>query len=185
MAGCSIIASASIFVLFLLIGFSSAKELLVGGKIDAWKITSSEADSLNKWAERSRFQVGDHLVWKYDGKEDSVLEVDKEDYANCSTSNPMKEYNDGTTKVELDRPGAFYFISGAAGHCQKGQKLVVVVMSPRGGRRSAGFSPAPSPAPSAEFEGPAVAPTSGATALKSGLVMALGVLAMSVGCFLM
>ncbi|MED6134385.1 hypothetical protein PIB30_036620 [Stylosanthes scabra] len=181
MAGCSIVASASIFVLFLLIGFSSAKELLVGGKIDAWKIPSSEADSLNKWAESSRFQVGDHLVWKYDGKKDSVLEVDKEDYGNCSTSNPMKEYNDGTTKVELDRPGAFYFISGAKGHCQKGQKLVVVVMSPRGVRRSAGFSPAPS----AEFEGPAVAPSSDAATLKSGLVMALGVLAMSAGCFLM
>ncbi|XP_057738082.1 early nodulin-like protein 15 [Arachis stenosperma] len=185
MAGCSIVSSASIFTLFLLFGFSSAKEHLVGGKIDAWKIPSSEANSLNKWAERSRFQVGDHLVWKYDGRKDSVLEVDKEDYGNCSTLNPMKQYNDGITKVELDRPGAFYFISGAKGHCKKGQKLIVVVMSPRGGRWSAGFSPAPSPAPSGEFEGPAVAPSSDATVLKSGLAMALGVVAMSVGCFLM
>jgi hypothetical protein len=34
---------------------------LVGGKIDSWKVPSSEADSLNRWAEKSRFNVGDHL----------------------------------------------------------------------------------------------------------------------------
>lgn len=54
-------SSASLLFLFLLFGFSAAKELLVGGKIDAWKIPSSESDTLNQWAERSRFRVGDHL----------------------------------------------------------------------------------------------------------------------------
>ncbi|KAE8672060.1 nuclear nucleic acid-binding protein C1D [Hibiscus syriacus] len=51
--------------------------------------------------------------------------------------------------------GPFYFISGAKGHCEQGQKLVVVVLSPR--HSYTGISPAPSPA---EIEGPAVAPTS-------------------------
>ncbi|XP_020208051.1 early nodulin-like protein 3 [Cajanus cajan] len=172
-------SKVSILVVFLLFGFSVAKEILVGGKTDAWKIPSSQSDSLNQWAERSRFQVGDYLVWKYDGGKDSVLEVSREDYVNCSVSKPIKEYSDGTTKVELDRPGAFYFISGAKGHCEKGQKLVVVVLSPRGGGRYTGVtSPAPAPAPSAaEFEGPAIAPTSSATALHGGIVMALGVVA--------
>jgi len=54
-------ASTSLLFFFLLFGFSAAKELLVGGKIDAWKVPSSEADSLNQWAEKSRFKVGDHL----------------------------------------------------------------------------------------------------------------------------
>ncbi|TKY74803.1 Early nodulin protein 1 [Spatholobus suberectus] len=179
MGGCSRTASASLLLLFLLFGFSAAKELLVGGKIDAWKIPSSEADSLNQWAERSRFRVGDHLVWKYESGKDSVLEVTREDYGNCSTSNPINEYSDGNTKVKLERPGPFYFISGAKGHCEKGQKLIVVVMSPR--HRYTAISPAPSPA---ELEGPAVAPTSSATTLQVGLVTALGVLAMYVG-FLM
>jgi len=58
MAACS---RTSLLLLFFLFGFSAAKELLVGGKIDAWKIPSSESDSLNQWAERSRFRVGDHL----------------------------------------------------------------------------------------------------------------------------
>nr|KYP44229.1 Early nodulin-like protein 1 [Cajanus cajan] len=172
-------SASSLFLLFLLFGFSAAKELLVGGKIDAWKIPSSESDSLNQWAEKSRFRVGDHLVWKYESGKDSVLEVTREGYANCNTSNPIKEYSDGNTKVKLERPGAFYFISGAKGHCEKGQKVIVVVMSPR--HTFTAVSPAPSPA---EMEGPAVAPTSSATMLKLGLFSAVGVLAMSLG-FLM
>ncbi|KAI4316407.1 hypothetical protein L6164_024389 [Bauhinia variegata] len=172
MAACS---RASLAFLFLLFGFSVAKEIVVGGKTDAWKIPSSESDSLNQWAERSRFQVGDYLVWKYDGGKDSVLQVSKDDYANCNISNPIKKYDDGNTKVELDRPGAFYFISGANGHCEKGQKFVVVVMTPR--NRHMGISPAPSPA---EFEGPSAAPspTSSATALQGGLMVVGGTLAM-------
>lgn len=111
------------------------------------------------------------LVWKYEGGKDSVLQVSKEDYANCNISSPIGQYTDGNTKVQLDRPGPFYFISGENGHCEKGQKLVVVVLTPRR------ISPAPSPV---EFEGPAVAPTSGATALQGGLMVALlgGVLAL-------
>ncbi|XP_027333371.1 early nodulin-like protein 1 [Abrus precatorius] len=171
MAGFS---TLSLLVFFLLFGFSVAKETLVGGKTDAWKIPSSQSDSLNQWAERSRFQVGDYLVWKYDGGKDSVIEVNREDYGNCSVSKPIKEYNDGNTKVKLEHPGPFYFISGAKGHCEKGQKLVVVVLTPRG-RTNSAISPTTSPSPSpssAEFEGPAVAPspTSSATALPNGLV---------------
>ncbi|XP_027355677.1 early nodulin-like protein 1 [Abrus precatorius] len=172
--------ASSLLLLFLLFGFSAAKELLVGGKIDAWKIPSSEADSLNQWAERSRFRVGDHLVWKYESGKDSVLEVTKEDYANCSSSKPIKEYSDGNTKVRLDHPGAYYFISGAKGHCEKGQKVIVIVMSQR--HSYTGISPAPSPAELEE--GPAVAPTSSATALQAVIVFVLGMLAMYVG-FLM
>ncbi|XP_014502674.1 early nodulin-like protein 3 [Vigna radiata var. radiata] len=172
MAVFSSVSSSLLLTFFLLFGLSVAREILVGGKTDAWRVPASESDALNQWAERSRFQVGDFLVWKYDGGKDSVLQVSREEYVNCSISNPIKVYSDGTTKVKLDRPGPFYFISGAKGHCEKGQKLVVVVLTPRG--RSSGIvsSPAPAPAPSfAEFEGPAVAPTSSANALHGGIVM--------------
>ncbi|QCD99220.1 Cupredoxin [Vigna unguiculata] len=176
MAAFSSVSSSLLLTFFILFGLSVAKEILVGGKTDAWRIPASESDSLNQWAERSRFQVGDFLVWKYDGGKDSVLQVSREEYVNCSTSNPIKVHSDGTTKVKLDRPGPFYFISGAQGHCEKGQKLVVVVLTPRG--RSSGIvsSSAPAPAPFlAEFEGPAVAPTSSANALHGSiLVVALG-----------
>ncbi|XP_022750327.1 early nodulin-like protein 1 [Durio zibethinus] len=161
----------SLVLLFLFLSFTEAKEFLVGGKTDAWKIPSSESDSLNKWAEISRFRIGDSLVWKYDGGKDSVLQVTKEAYGSCNTSNSIAEYKDGSTKVKLEKSGPFYFISGAEGHCEQGQKLIVVVLSPR--HRYTGITPAPSPA---EIEGPAIAPTSSATGLKAGFLVTLGVL---------
>lgn len=112
-------------------------------------------------------------VWKYDSGKDSVLQVNKEGYVSCNISNPIEEYKDGNTKVKLSRAGPFYFISGTKGNCEKGQKVVVVVLSPRSSYT--GISPAPAPAP-VEFEGgPAVAPTSSATKLQSGLLVALGI----------
>ncbi|KAE8721711.1 Early nodulin-like protein 1 [Hibiscus syriacus] len=155
-------------LLFLFLTFTDAKEILVGGKTDARKIPSSESNSLNKWAEKARFRIGDSLLWKYDGGKDSVLQVTKEAYVSCNTSKPLAEYKDGDTKVEFQRSGPFFFISGAKGHCEQGQKMVVVVLSQK--HRSIGISPAPSPA---EFEGPAIAPTSGGAGLKAGLLVTL------------
>ncbi|CAN4077105.1 unnamed protein product [Withania somnifera] len=151
---------------------TEARDHLVGGANDSWKIPSSESDSLNRWAEKSRFLVGDSLVWKYDKEQDSVLEVSKKDYVTCNTSSPIAVHNDGNTKIVLDHSGAYYFISGAKGHCEQGQKLIVVTLSEKNMRRFMG-EPAPSPV---EFEGPAIAPTSNAATLNAGLVVALGVL---------
>ncbi|KAA8521705.1 hypothetical protein F0562_012378 [Nyssa sinensis] len=159
-------------LLFLLFSFSEARDYLVGGKTDSWKIPSSESDSLNKWAESSRFLIGDSLVWKYDNNKDSVLQVSKRDYVTCNTSSPIEEYKDGNTKVKLDQSGPYYFISGAKGHCENGQKIIVVVMSARHGM-FASISPAPSPV---EFDGPAIAPTSDATSIQGTLMVAMGVL---------
>ncbi|KAL4284327.1 hypothetical protein GQ457_16G000420 [Hibiscus cannabinus] len=160
--------TSSLVLLFLFLSISEAKEIVVGGKENAWKIPSSESDSLNNWAANSRFRIGDSLVWKYDGGKDSVLQVTKEAYASCNVSAPIAEYKDGNTKLKLEKSGPFYFISGAKGHCEQGQKLVVVVLSPR--HRYTGFSPAPSPA---EIEGPAVAPTSYGSGLKAGFLVTL------------
>ncbi|KAB2027761.1 hypothetical protein ERO13_D05G054701v2 [Gossypium hirsutum] len=119
--------SALAFVLFRV---GEGKDILVGGSEDAWKIPKNASDSLNQWARKHRFKVGDFLIFKYNGKADSVLQVTGENYESCSTSKPIKEYKDGNnTKVKLNKSGPFYFISGADGHCQKGQKLEVTVIS--------------------------------------------------------
>ncbi|KAK9279614.1 hypothetical protein L1049_013293 [Liquidambar formosana] len=173
-AASSIALSSTTLVLLLLFSFSEAREFLVGGNANAWNIPNSQSnsESLNQWAQSSRFRVSDTLVWKYDSTKDSVLRVTKEGYASCNTSDPIEEYKDGNTKVKLDKSGPHYFISGAAGHCEKGQKVIVVVLSAR--HRFMGISPAPAPV---EFEGgPAVAPISGATSLEGSLMVALGVL---------
>ncbi|THG13139.1 hypothetical protein TEA_016821 [Camellia sinensis var. sinensis] len=57
-----------------------------------------------------------------------MVEVRKRDYITCNTSSPIIEHKDGNTNVKLDRSGPFYFISREEGHCDKGQKLIVVVM---------------------------------------------------------
>ncbi|KAG1327566.1 Early nodulin-like protein 1, partial [Cocos nucifera] len=159
-------------LLFINIG-SEAREHLVGGSTNAWKIPSHTSESLNQWAGATRFQVGDSLVWKYDGEKDSVLQVRREDYLSCNTSSPVAEHKDGTTVVKLHWSGPYYFISGAEGACEKGEKLIVVVMSERHALRR--ISPAPSPM---EYDGPSIAPTSGASTVvqRKGLVAALLVL---------
>ncbi|XP_030953402.1 early nodulin-like protein 1 [Quercus lobata] len=162
---------SSMLLVSFFISLTEAREFLVGGKTNAWKIPSSESESLNKWAEASRFQVGDSLVWNYDPSKDSLLQVSKKDYDSCNTSSPIAVYKDGNTKVKLDRSGPFYFISGTQGNCEKGLKLVTVVLSGR--RKFFNVSPAPSPV---EFEGPAMAPTSDGTSLRGGFMAIFGVL---------
>ncbi|CAI9755443.1 unnamed protein product [Fraxinus pennsylvanica] len=143
----SLCFSLGLFIIFS--SFSEARDHLMGGKSDAWKVPSSESDSLNHWAEKTRFQVDDSL---------GIYTV--------------KTYTDGNTKVKLERSGPYYFISGANGHCEKGQQVIVVVMSEKH-RRFIGVSPLSS---SAEVEGPAVAPTSNAANLKGSFLVALGAL---------
>lgn len=84
--------------------------------------------------------------FKYKKGSDSVLLVKKEDYDSCNTNNPIKKMEDGDSSFVFDKSGPFFFISGNADNCKKGQKLVVVVMAKRAKRTP------PSP--------PAVAPTS-------------------------
>ncbi|CAA2961380.1 early nodulin 3 [Olea europaea subsp. europaea] len=65
-------------VVFLLCFLSEAREFVVGSENNLWAVPSF-VDEFNKWAEKTRFQIGDSLVLKYDSKTDSVLEVTEED----------------------------------------------------------------------------------------------------------
>ncbi|KAE8126073.1 hypothetical protein FH972_020820 [Carpinus fangiana] len=168
----TIIPIVTLFV--FLVAFSEGREFLVGGKENAWTSPPS-SDSLILWAEKNRFIVGDFLIFEYNPNTDSVLQVTMEEYESCNKSNPIKEYKDPKAKVELDRPGRFYFISKAEGSCEKGQKLIVVVLSnghhlpkhssPLPAPESAPVTPAPAPAPQA----PAPAPNSSG-ALRGGFI---------------
>jgi len=69
---------------------SAAKEILVGGKTDAWKIPSSQSDSLNQWAGSSRFRIGDSL-----GKKKKPLSSSISSGLSPSNSLPFLEYGFG------------------------------------------------------------------------------------------
>ncbi|MED6197355.1 hypothetical protein PIB30_055770 [Stylosanthes scabra] len=108
---------------------TAARQFQVGDHF-GWRVPDpTDTAFYTHWAERNRFQVGDSLVFEYEN--DSVLSVEKLDYFHCDTSNPITAFDNGKSILNLDNPGAFYFISGTAHHCSRGQKLLVEVMSPQ------------------------------------------------------
>lgn len=69
--------------------------------------------------------------FKYKNETDSVLVVSKENYFTCNTKNPIISLKSGESIFKFDHSGPFYFITGNADACQKGQKLIVVVLALR------------------------------------------------------
>ncbi|KVI10471.1 early nodulin-like protein 2 [Cynara cardunculus var. scolymus] len=113
---------------FALLSSSRAYTFNVGGR-DGWTLHPSE--NYNQWSGRLRFIVNDALHFKYNGGSDSVLEVNNGDYDNCNTKNPITKLAGGDSYFTLNRSGPFYFISGNKSNCDQGQKLNVVVISPK------------------------------------------------------
>ncbi|XAR63876.1 hypothetical protein NMG60_11024014 [Bertholletia excelsa] len=127
MKSCWKVVALAFFITCLHFLSGSCVEFDVGGK-KGWAIPASknESDFYNDWASKNRFKVNDTLRFEY--KEDSVLEVSEEEYEKCKSSHPSFFSNSGDTSFQLDRPGLFYFISGVAGHCPRGQKMIVKVL---------------------------------------------------------
>ncbi|CAO2206372.1 unnamed protein product [Urochloa humidicola] len=128
---------------------AEARDFVVGGNY-GWK-AQAQPDALTKWASALRFQVGDNLVFKLDGAADSVLEVTRDDFNRCSTAAPLATHKAvaggaAAATVPLPRSGPYYFVGGAPGSCQKGERLLLIVLSEKHGRgRLRGLAPAPAP----------------------------------------
>jgi Plastocyanin-like domain len=67
-------------------------------------------------------------VFNYTSAHD-VWEVTKSDYEACTSSSPLNRYSDGNTVVALTETGTKYFYCNTSGHCKKGMKLEVTVVS--------------------------------------------------------
>lgn len=70
-------------------------------------------------------------VFKYEKGLDSVLVVNQEAYDNCNKTNPKETLSDGESVFKFKRSGPFFFISGQNDKCEKGEKLIIVVMAVR------------------------------------------------------
>ncbi|CAN6269733.1 unnamed protein product [Urochloa humidicola] len=137
----------------------------VGGD-DGWAVPpASDGGRYNQWASKNRFLVGDIVHFKYN-KEESVMVVTEDDYSNCRATHPIFFSNNGDTEVELDHPGVFHFISGVAGHCERGQRMAVKVLGQ-------GAPPPAPPAPPSPPQPSNAAPSVGAIA---AVAMALPVI---------
>ncbi|PSS06021.1 Early nodulin-like protein [Actinidia chinensis var. chinensis] len=122
--------ASSFFLLLLLISMApilaSSYQFEVGGERGWAEPAGNDSEEYNDWAAKNRFHVGDSVNFKY--QKDSVLVVNKEDYENCVTLNPISKFDDGDTFFEFDHYGFFYFISGQPRHCKSGQKMIIRVM---------------------------------------------------------
>ncbi|CAL5200384.1 unnamed protein product [Lathyrus oleraceus] len=131
-------------ILFLTSSLSYGYKFNVGGK-DGWAVKPSQWYS--PWAQKNRFQINDTLYFKYNKGSDSVLVVNNQDYNSCNTSNPILKMDGGNSIFKFERSGPFFFISGNVENCQKGEKIIVVVLSPNHHRKHHhGPSSSPSPA---------------------------------------
>ncbi|KAK4487222.1 hypothetical protein RD792_006542 [Penstemon davidsonii] len=131
-------------------------EFIVGGRDGYW--VSNPSENYNHWAQRMRFQVNDTLLFKYkEAGSDSVVEVNTlDDYEKCNSTNghPINDAGNNSSSVifTFDRSGPFYFITANKTNCDKGQKLIIVVMAVR--NRPPPIAPAAPPSEPPAASGP-------------------------------
>ncbi|VVA98985.1 unnamed protein product [Arabis nemorensis] len=145
--------------LFMIVNKADAREFAVGGS-NGWTVPSG-SQVYSQWAEQSRFQIGDSLLFVYQPNQDSVLQVTRDAYDSCHTDAPTAKFADGKTSFALTHSGPYYFISGNKDNCKKNEKLVVIVMADRSGNNKATPSSPPSPAPAPSGESAPSPPVTG------------------------
>lgn len=93
-----------------------------------------------------------HAVFQY-GSSHSVMEVTRENYDKCNTSDVLKTYSNGNTTVALSKPGDRYFVCGNKLHCLGGMKLPVHVAGDKAAASPVG-SPQAQPADNSNLPQP-------------------------------
>ncbi|CAB4308173.1 unnamed protein product [Prunus armeniaca] len=104
----------------------------------------------NEWTSTKDFHVGDTLIFAYNNQFHNVMQVTNQDYESCNPTSPIAVYTSGSDNITLDGPGNFYFLCGAPGHCQAGQRVEIMATLPTPDGSFVSPSPAPyGPSPSA------------------------------------
>ncbi|KAK1393236.1 Phytocyanin domain-containing protein [Heracleum sosnowskyi] len=120
----------------------------VGGPTGGWDIGTN----LQTWSSSQPFSVGDGLIFQYTPNH-NLLEVSKEDYDACQSSNPIQVYPSGATPITLTAPGSRYFICGVGGHCSLGMKVEILTLG------APALSPAQSPETTTLPSDPPISPS--------------------------
>ncbi|OIT03822.1 PREDICTED: uclacyanin-3-like [Nicotiana attenuata] len=141
--------AATIFQFLLLASpLAFAKEHIVGGS-NGW----SQSVDYSSWASGETFNVGDTLVFNYDGSH-GVDIVTKDGYDNCNTANAIKSFSDGSTTITLaSSPVDVYFVCPKLNHCATGMKLAIKVQGTSSGSGSGSGPGSGSTAPTTKPNG--------------------------------
>ncbi|CAH8381723.1 unnamed protein product [Eruca vesicaria subsp. sativa] len=115
-----------VLVMILMGSCCSAKIYKVGDS-KGWR--AKKGGNYYEWAKRKEFQVGDSLMFEYDGNVNDVTQVNSRlEYQFCNSHSPKAVYNTGHDVVTLTEPGYHFFITSNHSQCVAGQKLVVFVV---------------------------------------------------------
>ncbi|KAI3459378.1 hypothetical protein Pfo_016041 [Paulownia fortunei] len=115
-----------------------------------------------QWAVAKTFQVGDIIVFEYNPQFHNVIQVTHAEYKACNASSPISTHTTGNDSITIDTHGHHFFICGAPGHCQAGQKVDInVLRSPSVAPTPSGL-PSPVPAVTVPAPSPSDAPPSSA-----------------------
>ncbi|XP_027906683.1 uclacyanin-3-like [Vigna unguiculata] len=136
------------------------------GDTSGW---ASGVDYTN-WVSGKTFKVGDNLVFKYDSSHE-VDEVNENGYSSCSSSNLIKNHNDGNSKIALSSTGNRYFICPRPGHCAGGMKLQINVVAANSTTPSTPSTPS---SPPSESGSPSTTNTTSPPSKPNGAVAVSG-----------
>ncbi|XP_062074643.1 early nodulin-like protein 8 [Humulus lupulus] len=115
------------------------------GDLDSWGIpTSANPQVYAKWSKYHSFKAGDSLLFLYPPSQDSVIQVSKQSYNSCSLKDPILYMDNGNSLFNITSEGEYFFTSGKPGHCEKKQKLYILV----GNGTGTAFSPSSGPSAS-------------------------------------
>ncbi|PRQ46346.1 putative cupredoxin [Rosa chinensis] len=129
-----------VFVLVIAIAaIAEGAEYTVGDDM-GWMVLPTP-DYYASWVSKYYFVENDTLAFDFPVGEQHVAFVTNEDFDTCTTTNPLWE-SPVPDEVALVHSGTFYFIGTFAGHCAKGQKVVI------NWTNSPVMTPAQSPTPS-------------------------------------
>ncbi|CAN6719427.1 unnamed protein product [Malus baccata var. baccata] len=135
------------FVMMMVLSGVCLGDVFKVGDYDGW--TSRGLVDYNKWAStKDQFH--------------NLMQVTKQDFESCNTTAAIAVYTSGSDTITLKRPDHYYFLCGAPGHCQAGQKVDIKVTLPIPQSSLASPNPAPQgslPSDSHPSSTPSSAPT--------------------------
>ncbi|XP_018830410.2 cucumber peeling cupredoxin-like [Juglans regia] len=123
----------------------TAQTVHVVGDSIGWTVPTGGASAYQTWAASKQFVVGDILSFNFITNAHDVLQVPKESYDSCSSSNPIGDtITTGPVNITLSTAGTHYYICTLGRHCLSGQKLSVTISSSPSGVPPTSMSTPPS-----------------------------------------